>query len=64
MNAIKKKLQEEKMKQVQLLAAYYQVVDRLPSGEQRDQAIKNVLACKNQINQINQKLSEFDELAL
>lgn len=61
MNAIKEQLQEEKMKQVQLLAAYYQVVDRLSSGEQRDQAIKHVLACKNQINQINQQLSDLEE---
>lgn len=55
------RLQKEKMKQVQLLAAYYQVVNRLPKGEKRDQMIRDILVSKDKIKKINQRLTELDQ---
>ncbi|WP_086347529.1 hypothetical protein [Candidatus Enterococcus clewellii] len=55
------RLQKEKMKQVQLLAAYYQVVNRLPKGEKRDQMIRDILIAKDRIKKINQHLTDLDQ---
>ncbi|MGC6769688.1 hypothetical protein ACYSNR_15250 [Enterococcus sp. LJL128] len=55
------RLQKEKMKNVQLLAAYYQVVNRLPKGDKRDQMIRDILVCKDKIKKINQQLTEIDQ---
>ncbi|MBP1045682.1 hypothetical protein I6N96_05280 [Enterococcus sp. BWM-S5] len=55
------RLQKEKMKQVQLLAAYYQVVNRLPKGEKRDQMIRDILISKDKIKKINQHLTMLDQ---
>ncbi|GGC81193.1 hypothetical protein [Enterococcus wangshanyuanii] len=60
MNLNEERLQKEKMKQVQLLAAYYQVINRLPLGDQRDQMIRDILASKDRIKKINQKLTELN----
>ncbi|MBO0469252.1 hypothetical protein JZO66_01750 [Enterococcus sp. DIV0242_7C1] len=60
MNLNEERLQKEKMKQVQLLAAYYQVINRLPLGDERDQMIRDILACKDRIKKINQKLTELN----
>ncbi|WYJ88605.1 hypothetical protein A5888_000324 [Enterococcus sp. 9E7_DIV0242] len=49
------------MKQVQLLAAYYQVVNRLPKGEKRDQMIRDILIAKDRIKKINQHLTDLDQ---
>ncbi|MTD38924.1 hypothetical protein GIX45_09805 [Erwinia sp. CPCC 100877] len=54
------RLQQEKMKQVQLLAAYYQVVNRLPLGDRRDRMIRDILACKDKIKKINQQLTALN----
>ncbi|MCB5955661.1 hypothetical protein [Enterococcus sp. CWB-B31] len=54
------RLQKEKMQQVQLLAVYYQVVNRLPRGDRRDQIIRDILVSKNKIKQINQQLLAFN----
>ncbi|MBL1230814.1 hypothetical protein IW492_16420 [Enterococcus sp. BWB1-3] len=54
------RLQKEKMQQVQLLAVYYQVVNRLPRGDRRDQIIREILVSKNKIKQINQQLLAFN----
>lgn len=54
-------LQKEKMKQVQLLATYYQLNEGLPAGEKRDQVIRDILACKHKIEKINKKLTELKE---
>ncbi|MBO0472735.1 hypothetical protein IGL98_001804 [Enterococcus sp. DIV0840] len=61
MNLTEERLQKEKMKQVQLLAAYYQVVNRLPLGDKRDQMIRDILACKDKIKKINQQLTELNK---
>ncbi|EOL44339.1 hypothetical protein [Enterococcus caccae] len=61
MNLIEERLQKEKMKQVQLLAAYYQVVNRLPLGDERDQMIRDILACKDKIKKINKQLTELNK---
>lgn len=61
MNLTEERLQKDKMKQVQLLAAYYQVVNRLPLGEKRDQMIRDILACKDKIKKINKQLTVLDK---
>ncbi|ALS00631.1 hypothetical protein BCR24_09005 [Enterococcus ureilyticus] len=61
MSLAEERLQKEKMKQVQLLAAYYQVVNRLPLGVKRDQMIRDILACKDKIKKINQQLTELNK---
>lgn len=59
MNRTEARLQEDKMKQVQLLAVYYQSLKQLPKGEKRDKVIREILVCKNAISKINQKLTEL-----
>lgn len=61
MKVNEKELQKEKMKQVQLLAAYYQVIHRLPYGPQRDQMIRDILSCKDKIKKINQQLAAYSK---
>ena len=60
MNLSEERLQKEKMKQVQLLAAYYQVINRLSLGEQRDQMIRDILSCKDKIKKINLQLTKIN----
>ncbi|MHC5229374.1 hypothetical protein ACYSNW_13935 [Enterococcus sp. LJL99] len=59
MNRTEARLQKDKMKQVQLLAVYYQSLKQLPNGEKRDQVIREILVCKNAISKINQQLTEL-----
>lgn len=54
-------LQKEKMKQVQLLATYYQLSDGLPAGEKRDQVIRDILACKHKIKKMNEELTALNK---
>ena len=59
MDRTEARLQKDKMKQVQLLAVYYQNLKQLPNGTKRDQVIREILVCKNTISKINQQLTEL-----
>ena len=52
-------LQKEKMKYVQLLATYYQLMVGLTFGYKRDQLIKKILINKYKIKKINDKLTKL-----
>ncbi|MGK0551755.1 hypothetical protein ACSFB8_06645 [Enterococcus faecalis] len=57
----KEQLQKEKMYYVQLLASYYQQSLKLPPDAQQAELIQQILACKQQIKQINQQLSQLKD---
>ncbi|MDH6365013.1 hypothetical protein M2139_002014 [Enterococcus sp. PF1-24] len=53
------KLEKDKMKYVQKLAAHYQRIEGLPNGAQRDAVVKDILECKQIIFKINDQLMDL-----